>query len=209
MSIEGYEMESAYMSNFSNKEYEIMNKDKVVGHMKFGFGGTFINGIYGDITKAIPKYDELLHERLNLQNRANIRKMAKIARITDEDSFITKTTLVSVTDCLWVREKGSNTCWDGISPWRNSIGRIWANLALDGTSKLSYKSIKERFKTPQFSLGGVTDKCVVKENGKLKLIKADTTLESDRHGNKACVEYIACNIARILGIEKHVKYIEI
>lgn len=188
------------------KEYEIMNKDNIIGYMTIGYDGIHLNNIYGGITKAIYNYSDFLFERTKLQDRANIAKMAKIARIDNEDSFITKTSLVSVTDCIWVREKCSSTCWDSVSPWRNSIGRIWANLALDGRSSLSYKSIKERFKTPQFSLGGVTDKCVIKENGTLKLIKGADIDNSDRTGNKACAEYIAYNLAKLLGIKNHVEY---
>ena len=188
------------------KEYEIMNKDNIIGHMTIGYDGIHLNNIYGGITKAIYNYSDFLFERTKLQDRANIAKMAKIARIDNEDSLIIKTSLVSVTDCIWVREKGSSTCWDSVSPWRNSIGRIWANLALDGRSSLSYTSIKERFKTPQFSLGGVTDKCVIKENGTLKLIKGADIDNSDRTGNKACAEYIAYNLAKLIGIKNHVEY---
>ena len=184
--------------------YIIMNKDKKVALVDIEGESIKILEQYMELPSYIKDKDRWLSSRMNLYSRRNILDMAKIANINSKEDFVNIAKAISVIDTLWVNNLDSKLKWDKVSPYRNRISLVMANLAIDGFSPNC--NINMHSPSPQYRVDGMTDKCVKRVNGKLILYKTAGEKWSDLAGCRPYSEYYASYVANKIGIKRFVRY---
>ena len=90
----------------------------------------------------------------------------------DVVGFLNLTHGISINDCYWVKKEAENIQWADVSPYTNEFDEVVQHLAFDGTGLYG-----EQFSSvsPEFGTSGAFDKCWVKEDSNIYLIKRGST----------------------------------
>lgn len=175
--------------------FELMNKDNKLADLEVNRSRAYITAVKGDMPGFIGDITDWIDRRTSPIGRANINSLLKLAGIRDKIEYLKVTHCISLTDTLWVREIGSSITWDKVSPYRNRLSRIIAEVALN----CEYKGIGNlRSPSPEYTLDGSADKCWKRENGTVYLYKTTGEKWSGITGNRPYCEYYACQVAKQL-----------
>lgn len=175
--------------------FELMNKDTKLADLEVNRSRAYILSINGTIPGFIGNITDWIDRRTSPIGRANVNYLLKLAGIRDKIEYLKITHCISLTDTLWVRELHSNITWDEISPYRNRLSRVIAEIVLNanyiGASNL-------RSPSPEYTLDGSADKCWKREEGIIYLYKTSGEKWSGITGNRPYCEYYACQVAKQL-----------
>lgn len=141
-------------------------------------------------------------ERFSPVNRKNTMALLKYMQINNKKTFIDVTKALSMVDAFWIRELNDNTKWQDIDPHTNRLSRIAANIGLG----LGYNGIIQKTPTSETTLDGSFDKCWIRKNGEIYLLKLSRPKWSESTGNESYSEVLCCQLAKALGIDRYVEY---
>lgn len=175
--------------------FELMNKDNKLATLEVNKSKAYITSVVGNIPNFIGDINTWIDERTSPVGRKNINELLKLAGINDKIEFLRVTHCISLTDTLWVKEPESRLVWDNISPYKNRISRVIAEIAIN----CNYLGVgKLRSPSPEYTLDGSADKCWKRENGVIYLYKTTGEKWSGITGNRPYCEYYASQVARQL-----------
>ncbi len=146
-------------------------------------------------------YDDVLHgwteNRTMSIGRTNAKKLLAGFRISQSNPYRIARMFhfASLLDCYWMKEEGEDLTWEQVSLFANPLERAVSATALLGVNQ-SFRSLKQRIHTPEFTLQGMSAKAWIREEDGLYLYKV---------GKR---ELPACQILAALGIP-HVHYTEV
>lgn len=135
-----------------------------------------------------------LTERNAAKHRHHIQEILDRYQCNNTTGFIKLTHCLSLNDTLWVKSEQENLSWSQVSLYENPFDEILSRLAFDGTG-LYGEQISTTF--PESTTNGTFDKCWIRENGKIKLLKAGTSGASNA-GLEPHSEVLASPIYEIL-----------
>ena len=102
---------------------------------------------------------------------------------------------LSLNDCYWVCEEGSEESFEQFNLYDNRFNRVLGEIAFIG-----YGSDGGRLSSsPEFTTNGALPKCWRRENGVIRLYKGGTSGASNT-GNEPYSEYYAAEIGTVLGV---------
>lgn len=188
--------------------YYLMNKDKVLAALQVGDNTASIVELYANLPGYIKDIHDWLEGRTSPVGRKNINELLKLANISSKQEYLMVTHGISLTDTFWVkRATKDNTNWENINPYKNRFSRIVSDIALN----LNIRSGNFRSPSPDYSVGGSTNKCWKRINGKIYLYKTDGEMWSGpngKNGIRPFCEYYANQVAQALisNTEHYVKY---
>lgn len=110
----------------------------------------------------------------------------------DTIGFLRLTHGISINDCYWVRNADESVTWHDVSPYINDFDEIVQHLAFEGTGLFGEKLSSV---SPEFGTSGAFDKCWVKEEDNIYLIKRGSDIASNSGLEPYC-EVLASQIFR-------------
>ena len=182
------------------RKYYIMNKDIIV----LEFGVDEYNNIVplhivrkdilpAGIKNRIPLLS-WIQERIAISHRTDILRHFKELGIDHIADIVEITKCVSLNDTFWVKSAESKIHWELVSPYTNPLNSEIARYSFDGAGKINKKLISH---SPDFATSGNYPKCWRRENEKIYLYKAGTSLYSNA-GQEPYSEYLASTLAEYL-----------
>ena len=140
-----------------------MNKDRCIAKLQIYKDDIEICQIYDErIFQLLYDYKSWIKYRLRVYDRDNLMQLTKNAGIEDTESYVRVVKAIQATDTFWVKTRKDDV-WDKVSPYRNRISRIVANLAINGYGK---QQPVIRTPQPQYNINGQAEKCVKRLDGK-------------------------------------------
>ncbi len=104
---------------------------------------------------------------------------------------------LSLNDCHWLKEEGSQDTFDGVNLYDNRFSRILGQIAFTGYGSSHPSGITS---SPEFTTNGMLPKCWRRLDGRIVLYKGGTQGASNT-GYEPYSEFYAYQIARMLGVD--------
>lgn len=174
--------------------YTLMNKD--VKLLDFTIKG---EGVLEQLI-AIKQYDDLpqwlgsIHQWVT--NRSAAKHRRHIQRILSEtggntlSGFIRLTHCLSLSDTLWVKSDNENIYWNDVSLYRNEFNDGLSKLSFDGSGLYGQQLSTT---SPELTTDGAFDKCWVRDESGIYLMKAGSTGASNA-GREPYSEVLASKV---------------
>ncbi len=178
--------------------YELMNKDKIMALIEVTDNFASVIKICDTIPSYIGNVQSWLNSRTSPMGRENIHILLKLAEIDTKQEYLKVTYGISLNDTFWLREVGNTMTWDRISPYSNRLSRIVSEVALN----CNYVGGNIKSPSPDYTVDGSTDKCWVREQGRILLYKTNGEKFSGITGNRPYCEYYASQVANALISDK-------
>lgn len=83
---------------------------------------------------------------------------------------------ISINDCFWVRDSAEAVNWKDVSPYTNEYNEVIQRLAFDGVGLYGEELSPT---SPEFGTSGTFDKCWVREDGNIFMIKRGSDIASN------------------------------
>lgn len=194
-------------------KYELLNKDRAV--LTFSVDnstGSIDNVVWIDQTISPIGFKDLgsfLAARKAPSNRAHIRRVLEACGAADLVGYLDVVHALSINDTFWVRRRGERVCWAEANLYHNELNEALARIAFEGG--LVGQPIDLSSPSPEPSLGGSFAKCVIRNDGRLYILKAPAAADSPSPYLPAAPswhpwsEVMASQVACALGV-KHVEY---
>lgn len=114
--------------------------------------------------------------RFAAKHRVHLSEYLNSIGALDAKGFIDLTFGVSIVDTFWIKPFNSPLTWNAVSLYRNEFDEVVQHLAFDGTGLYG-----EQMSTtsPEFGTNGNFDKCWVRENNKIYMLKRGTSWASN------------------------------
>ena len=103
---------------------------------------------------------------------------------------------LSLNDCYWLKQDGSQDKFGKINLYENRFSRVLGQIAFTGYGSNNASGLTS---SPEFTTNGMLPKCWRRIGGKIILYKGGTVGASNT-GNEPYSEYYAYHIGKILGI---------
>jgi hypothetical protein len=190
--------------NDRNNRYVLMNKNTPIAQLTVSSNTVYLTKQINKLPPFIRDINAWVNDRVSPFGRDNIHILMKLAGINNEESYLTISRAISVTDAMWVNDRKYPMTWDEVNPYRNRLSKIMADIAINGM--LNYKNQNLKSPSPQYKLDGSINKCVKRCNGKLYLYKTDGERWGDKAGVRPYSEYYASLVARQLGYKWYTNY---
>lgn len=156
--------------------YLLMNKDntvaeiearKVLDTMTYELGGVF-----GKLPYGFKTANEWLAGRQAAKHRKHLERLMKECDCFSIEGYIRVLHCVSINDTFWVKREDETVSWKNVSLFDNEFDETITRIAFEGTGMC-----REQFTStsPEFSIDGAYEKCCIRENGSLYIIKRGTT----------------------------------
>ena len=171
--------------------YYLMNKNKPL--IRFNiieeFGEEIPQTIetLTEVPVWFPDLRNWLENRNAAKHRAFVRDLLVKMKANTITGFISLTNCLSLQDTLWVKPENSNLTWENINLFDNEFSEVMTHMAFDGTGLYG---IRIRTTSPELTTDGTYDKCWVRRNGNIFLLKAGST-GARNAGLEPYCEYIA------------------
>lgn len=130
---------------------------------------------------------DFLARRQAPKHRRHIKELLERYGCDDLEGFLQVTHALSLNDTVWVKEAGSDLCWENVSLYRNEFDQLVSEAAFDGViseTELSSTS-------PEFGTDGYYAKCWVRDEEGIWLYKSGSSL----HVIEPVSEYLASQLA--------------
>lgn len=174
--------------------YQLMNKDIVLATFDVtGEGDTEIcsNVLWKEQKPFwITELDDWIGSRNAAKHRENIKKILVDYNSEVISGFIGLTHCISLTDTLWVKVEGGCISWKDVSPYTNEFNDTVSKISLVGgnTCGVILSAI-----CPEFTTDGAFDKCWIREDSDVSLLKVGSTGASNA-GRESYSEVLASPI---------------
>ncbi len=103
---------------------------------------------------------------------------------------------LSLNDCYWLKQGGSNDRFDDVNLYDNRFSRVLGQIAFTGYGSSNVSGLTS---SPEFTTNGMLPKCWRRIDGKILLYKGGT-MGASNTGNEPYSEFYAYQIGKILGI---------
>lgn len=186
--------------------YQLMNKDDVVAvyeerkaigdysyEEKERLGSYFP---YGFTT-----IDDWIDGRQIAKHRVSIERLMRELGLTTRHDFIGMARCLSLTDTFWMKRADEDIRWTDVSLYRNPFDDVIARIAFDGTGMYGRQNSPT---SPEFATSGSFDKCWVREDDQISLLKRGSTGYANA-GFEPYSEALAAQLLQAAGID-HVPY---
>lgn len=184
------------------ERYALMNKDRRLAIFHLELNGEFVI----DESYGVPSWAEeigaLIHYRFYPPNRKNMEELLMNLTIRNTHELITKTYMVGLNDCLWVKLELEDTKWEQVSPYGRPLNQEIFKASLWGR-KISNKEQVETI-SPEFSSRGMFDKGWARRKGRQWLIKRS----SPQYNSESFSEYYVSQIEKAMGLRAGLDYVE-
>lgn len=184
--------------------FYLMNKHKRVALVEVHEDYVNIIETYCEIPSYFVNFEHFITKHLGVIDRDNLIKLAKISSINSIEDLFRIGKAISVTDTLWMNQVDKQVSWSMVNPYKNRISNIMAYIAIEGVRNSNKPFIKSP--SPQYRLGGSTDKCIKRVSDRICIYKTDGACYSDINGNRPYSEYFTSKLEEILGVRNYVKY---
>ena len=157
-------------------KYKLMNKDKALAEFEIVGSGIMETVKNISIINTIPSFiDDIsswIGNRSAAKHRKFIKELLQKMQADTKSGFIGLTHCLSLQDTLWVKEYDSDIKWEDVNLFENDFSEVMTHLAFDGTG-LYGMHIKTL--SPELTTDGTYDKCWIKRNGDITLLKCGST----------------------------------
>ena len=175
-------------------EYYLMNKDTKL--MKFRIDGEGVLETcvviekYLDTPPWFTVVSKWIRDRSAAKHRKHVQEILNNMGGKTLSGFIALTHCLSLNDTLWVRSSVEDITWDNVSLYVNDFDKVVSRLSFDGNGLYGMQ-----FSTtsPELTTDGAFDKCWLKEDKDIYLIKAGSTGASNA-GREPYSEVLASQI---------------
>ena len=156
--------------------YLLMNKDKVVAEMSskpvLDTVSFDIVKVLGELPYGFKSANEWLSGRQAAKHRKHLERLMRECDCLSIVGYIRVLHCVSINDTFWVKCEDESIQWKNVSLFDNEFDETITRIAFEGSGLYG-----ERFTTtsPEFSIEGSYEKCCVKEDDGLYIIKRGTT----------------------------------
>ncbi len=155
-----------------------MNKDVPVAGFDFrqtDFGGYTPVSVYSKLPEIFGSshIKEWIEFRRNARHRREIGRILRKLGLTDQKNFIDSTLGLSLTDTLWVKDENSSLKWKDVNLYENPLDKNLSYAAFSGDTSL----LKNPCPAPEFNTDGMLEKCWIRDDNKLFLIKGGSGFE--------------------------------
>ena len=186
-------------------EYLLMNKDREVAC--FSLSQSYGEDIFKpekQISKLPYGFTDInawIDRRQAAKHRKHIAELMKLCKMDSRSGFIDMTRCASLTDTFWIKKSEAELTWDQVSLFTNPFDETIAKIAFDGTGMWG-----EQFSstTPEFSTEGNFEKCWIREDDNIYLIKRGSE-GAKNAGGEPYSEALSSQLAKIFNID-HVPY---
>lgn len=194
------------INNISTLDCYFMRKDTVLAKIKVSADNRVkIVQLYRPIPFIDSDYvEEWVWGRISpIFGRKNLEYILKVMGIRSLIAYINISYAISLTDCYWVKPINDSKTWKDINPYTHRISRVLSKLTLGfGQSGVINKSPSAEFRSD-----GSFDKCWIRSNGVLYLVKASAPKYNEMTGNESYSEVLVGQLAKALGITRYVDYV--
>ena len=175
-------------------EYYLMNKDTKL--MKFRIDGEGVLETcvviekYLDTPPWFTVVSKWIRDRSAAKHRKHVQEILNNMGEKTLSGFIALTHCLSLNDTLWVRSSAEDITWDNVSLYVNDFDKVVSRLSFDGNGLYGMQ-----FSTtsPELTTDCAFDKCWLKEDKDIYLIKAGSTGASNA-GREPYSEVLASQI---------------
>ena len=164
-------------------KYFIMNKDNPVASFDFVLTDLSIYVVrnikaidtlpFGQTVNTLSNW---ISSRFAAKHRTHLSDYLKSIGCCTTKGFIDLTYGLSIVDTFWIKPEDSLLVWNDVSLYRNDFDEVVQHLAFDGTG-LYGKQMSTT--SPEFGTNGNFDKCWVRENNKIYMLKRGTSWASN------------------------------
>lgn len=175
-------------------EYCLMNKSAKL--MKFRIDGQgameqcYVIEQYADLPMWFTNINAWIGNRSAAKHRKHIQDILDYTGGRTLSGFIALTHCLSLNDTLWIKSITEDITWDVVSLYSNDFDEVISKLSFDGNGLCG---IKLSTTSPELTTDGAFDKCWIRDNGSIKLIKAGSTGASNA-GREPYSEVLASQV---------------
>ena len=179
-------------------EYYLMNKDTKL--MKFRIDGQgameqcSIVEQYAKLPIWFTNVSKWISERSAAKHRRHIQDILDCTGGRTLSGFISLTHCLSLNDTLWIKSETENVTWDSVSLYSNNFDEVISKLSFDGNGLCG---IQFSTTSPELTTDGAYDKCWIRNNNLIQLIKAGSTGASNA-GREPYSEVLASQVYNVL-----------
>lgn len=190
-----------------NPLFLLMNKDDEIAKIEMISSNGIEEYQYVEKKKDVyfphgsDNFEQWLAGRQAAKHRNSVRRLMRQLGIMKKSGFISMTRCTSLNDTFWVKESGSSDHWSDVSLYRNKFDETISRISFDGIGMYGTQSDSV---SPEFSTAGKFDKCWVREDGRIFLVKRGSSGFANA-GMEPYSEKIVSDICDELGIN-HVSY---
>ena len=186
--------------------YEMMNRDQVVADVElrqeYGEERLEVKKVYdGYLPYGFTSIQEWVENRQAAKHRKYMARLMREWGFDRKSGFIEMTNALSLTDTFWMKRADSGMTWDRVSLYRNPFDETIARIAFDGTGLYGAQMTTT---TPELSTDGSFEKCWIREEGQIYLLKRGSEGFSNA-GMEPFSEVFAHQLLQAAGTE-HVSY---
>ena len=165
-----------------------------------------VNWIAGDAAPLLPKGFDPTDEGIEswIRHRAIPKNRAFVSNFLARSGLSANRPLgiiavckgLSLTDCYWVAEAGSDDSFDKVNLYENRMSRLLAQIAFTGHGSSPRAGFSS---SPEFTTNGNLPKCWRRIGGKVYLYKGGTTGAANA-GFEPYSEFYASDVAQSFGV---------
>lgn len=183
-----------------------MNKDKRVAVLDFET--SYGQDIFRIIDKGEARFpygfrdvNNWIDSRSVAKHRKHIAQLIKLCQMETRSGFLDMTRGLSLNDTFWVKKCESDFTWDDVSLYKNPFDDVISRIAFDG---VGMRGGRFSSTSPEFSTEGNFEKCWIRQNDEIFLIKRGTE-GAYNAGNEPYSEVLASQLATAFNVD-HVAY---
>ncbi len=187
-------------------QYYLMNKDVIVAEVEmtesYGEERFVLNKQTDDyLPYGFRDMNHWLEGRQAAKHRRHLAELMKTCECYKKSGFISMTRCASLTDSFWVKRADDTLNWADVNLYENKFDDVVARIAFDGTGLYGQKFSPT---TPELSTSGSFEKCWVRDNGGIALVKRGTE-GACNSGMEPYSEALCSQLGDALGY-RHVPY---
>lgn len=163
-------------SEQSNSMFLFMNKNRIICKFKIEMYGELEDCVIVEEIEKMPAHfpdmGMWISNRSAAKHREHIRKILKETGGETMTGFIRLTHCLSVNDTFWIKSENENVSWEDVNLYDNEFSEVISKLSFEGGGIYG-----EQFSTssPELTTDGAYDKCWIRRNGSIVLIKVGSS----------------------------------
>ena len=186
--------------------YVLMNKDMAIAKLdyKTSYGQDIFSVVeeYGNrFPYGFTDINTWIDSRSIAKHRRHIAELIKLCNMETRTGLIDMTRGLSLNDTYWIKKLESDLTWDQVSLYKNPFDEVISRIAFDG---VGMRGGRFSSTSPEFSTGGNFEKCWIRQEGNIYLIKRGTEGACNA-GNEPYSEVLATQLAKAFNVY-HVPY---
>ena len=156
--------------------YLLMNKDTEIARLNFKT--SYGQDIFSIIEKNEQRFpygftdiNTWIDSRSVAKHRRHIAELIKMCNMETRTGLLNMTRGLSLNDTFWIKKSDSTLTWDEVSLYKNPFDEVISRIAFDG---VGMRGGRFSATSPEFSTGGNFEKCWIRQDDEIYLIKRGT-----------------------------------